>query len=91
MQTINTTCVDQWGWIRTTYVGVGPLKTKSVFEYSMADSCREEARQLMYKTAVEESLGIPLATVKRKSPSSVVTKAPLKKVVYELCHWAHVE
>ena len=91
MKTINTCCVEQWGWTRTTHKGVGPLKTKSIFEVSMADSCRDEARQLMYKQAVEESLAIPLATVKRKSPSSVVIKAPLMKVVFELTHWQHVE
>lgn len=91
MKTINTCCVEQWGWTRTTHKGVGPLKTTDIFEVSMADSCKDEARQLMYKQAVEESLAIPLATVKRKSPSSVVIKAPLMKVVFELTHWQHVE
>ena len=91
MKTINTTCVDQWGWVRTTSVGVGPLKTKTILEVSMADSCRDEARQLMYRTAAEESLAIPLATAKRRGPSTVVVKAPLQKVVYELCHWVHVD
>ena len=91
MKIFNTNCTDQWGWIRTDYTGVGPLKAKFVSEFAMADSCRDEARQLMYKQAVEESLTMPLANVKRKGPSTVVIKAPLKKDTYELAHWVHVE
>ena len=88
---VYTNCVEQWGWVRTTEKGIGPLKATSVMEFSMADTTQEEINKLMYYEACEEASRRPMSTVKRKHTDLVVVKSPFCKVTYERCHWKHVD